>query len=69
MNVLTQNLEINLGPAQTVRIKNLEISTGQKILISGASGCGKTSLLHTLSLIKPAQQLILKKDLSAALRK
>lgn len=28
---------------------NLELSTGQCLVISGASGCGKTTLLHTLA--------------------
>lgn len=56
MNLQTNSLQLELGPKSYVRIRDLTIKAGEKVLIEGPSGCGKTSLLHVLGLLKPAMQ-------------
>lgn len=58
MNISLSNIIVKIGPEQRslFKISNLEILSGAKILIKGASGKGKTTFLHLLAgLFVPAQ--------------
>lgn len=51
MDIKASKVIVKLGLEQKVlfKISQLEIKTGEKLLIKGASGKGKTTLLHLLS--------------------
>lgn len=51
MDIRVSKVTVKIGPEQRVlfKIPQLEIKEGEKLLIKGASGKGKTTLLHLLS--------------------
>ena len=56
MKIQLENIKVTLPPKgkKLFTIKNLTINSGEKILIKGKSGIGKTTLLHCIAgLMKP----------------
>jgi putative ABC transport system ATP-binding protein len=51
MDVSLANVVVKIGPEQRLlfRISNFKIKSGERILIKGASGQGKTTFLHLLA--------------------
>lgn len=51
MNIKLSKVTVKIGPKQQVlfKVPQLEIKQGEKVLIKGASGKGKTTFLHLLS--------------------
>ncbi len=48
MQIKLQDIDLQLGGKQVFRQLNLEVSTGEKVLIRGPSGSGKSTLLRLI---------------------
>ena len=46
--VSVRDLVVQFGSQPVLKNLNLDIKSGEKILITGASGCGKSTILNTL---------------------
>ncbi|WP_066756211.1 ABC transporter ATP-binding protein [Crocinitomix algicola] len=47
--IIGKNLSYSYSQTQMLQFPNLKVDAGQTLLISGDSGCGKTTLLHLLA--------------------
>lgn len=47
--IIGKNLSYSYAQKQMLQFPNLKVDAGQTLLISGDSGCGKTTLLHLLA--------------------
>lgn len=47
--IIGENLSYSYAQTQMLQFPNLKVDAGQTLLISGDSGCGKTTLLHLLA--------------------
>ena len=62
-----EHLDVFYGDAQALDDVSLEIEQGTIVVIVGANGAGKTSLIHTIAgMMKPARGRILFRDIDIA---
>jgi multiple sugar transport system ATP-binding protein len=59
-NISIQDLAIRLGNVNIIERLNLEVNTGEFLVLLGPSGCGKSTLLHSIAgFIEPTEGAIL----------